>query len=77
MRLQDSAVNALHDEYRCQAEYCRRMAERAPAAMKADWLGLAQDWLAMVKPENRAMLPAGERQPASKTASAGPERPIS
>jgi hypothetical protein len=38
------------DEYRNQAIYCREMADAAHSEdMKANWLLLAQKWLAMVK----------------------------
>jgi hypothetical protein len=38
------------DEYRHQADFCERMARRAATPeLKASWLRLAADWLALVR----------------------------
>ena len=48
-------MSPLYREYRAQAEYSMKMAEKAPSEeMRADWLKLAAKWLAMVPHRERS-----------------------
>jgi hypothetical protein len=45
-------MNKLFEEYRREAEYCERRAQEAPNdELRADWLRLAAQWLAMIPNE--------------------------
>ena len=59
----------ISDDYRQQAEFCERMAHRAESPeLKASWLRLAADWLALIDKAERRGAEDGNGSGRPKTA---------